>query len=71
MPTQKDFMKSMPKQKVGQTKQELIDEMSTYIVNVLRKAYEDATPLVQVKPPPPRGFLSKSTIRQIAHSKLL
>ena len=71
MPTQRDFMKSMPKQKIGQTKQELIDEMSIYIVSILRNAYEEATPLIQVKPPPPRGFLSKNTIRQMAHSKKL
>ena len=33
--------------------------------------YEQATPLVPTKPPPVGGFLSKTTIRQLAHAKRL
>ena len=51
--------------------QELIDEMSNYIVKTLRKIYEEATPLILTKPPPIGGFLSKTTIRQLAHAKRL
>ena len=32
--------------------QELVNEMSTYIVNTLKELYEQATPSVLTKPPP-------------------
>jgi len=51
--------------------QALVDEMSTYIVNTLKEIYEQATPLVLSKPPPVEGFLSRTTIRQLAHAKRL
>ena len=71
MPSQYDIVKNMPSWKDGLTGQELIDRMSSYIIDILTKAYEEATPLVKCKPPPRGGHLSKATIRQLKHSKRL
>ena len=51
--------------------QELVNTMSNYIVSTLKKIYEESTPLVLSKPPPIGGFLSRTTIRQLAHAKRL
>ena len=45
--------------------------MSKYIVNLLTRAYEKATPFTKVKPPQRGGYLSKATRRQLAHTKRL
>ena len=50
-------MKNMPSRKDGLRGQDLIDKMSSYIIDILIKAYEDATPLVKCKPPPKGGYL--------------
>ena len=71
MPSQYDIVKNMPSWKNGLTGQELIDRMSSYIIKILTKAIEEATPLVKCKPPPRGGYLSKSTIRHLKHSKRL
>ena len=72
MPSQYDIVKNMPSwKKDGLTGQELIDRMSSYIIDILTQAYEKATPLVKCKPPPRGGHLSKATIRQLKHSKRL
>ena len=39
-------MKNMPSRRNGLRGQELIDKMSSYIIDILIKAYEDATPQV-------------------------
>ena len=65
------IMRNMPSSKDGYKGQDLIDRMSEYITDILKKAYEDATPEVKCKPPPKRGYLSKATIRQLKHSKRL
>ena len=51
--------------------QEAIDKMSSFIITTIRKIYEDVTPLVLSKPPPIKGFLSKVTLRALAHAKRL
>ena len=66
-----DFMGPLRRLKESLGGQELVNEMSTYIVNTLKKIYEEATPLVLSKPPPIGGFLSRTTIRQLAHAKRL
>ena len=63
MPSQLDIVKNMPSKKDGLTGQILIDTMSSYIIDILTTAYEKATPLVKVKPPPRGGYLSKVTKR--------
>ena len=45
--------------------------MSNYIIDILTEVYEKATPMIKVKPPPRGGYLSKATLRQLAHSKRL
>ena len=57
MPSQHVIMKHMPSRKDGLRGQDLIDKMSSYIIDILIKAYEDATPLVKCKPPPKGGYL--------------
>ena len=71
MPLQCDIVKNMPLLRDGLTSQELIDKMSNYIIDILKKAYEEATPLIKCKPPPRGGYLSKATLRQLAHTKRL
>ena len=71
MPSQMDIVENMPSEKDGLTGQTLIDAMSSYIIDILTTAYERATPLVKVKPPPRGGYLSKTTKRQLKHSKKL
>ena len=66
-----DIMSHLRGLKERLTGQELVNEMSTYIVNILKETYEKATPLVLSKPPPVGGFLSRTTIRQLAHAKRL
>jgi plasmid rolling circle replication initiator protein Rep len=56
-----DIMGQMPNHKDGLTNQELINAISTYIVQILINAYEKATPLVKSKPPPIGGFLTRTT----------
>ena len=67
MPSKQEIMKNMPSEKDGLKGQELIDKMSTYIIDILTETYEKATPLVKCKPPPKGGYLSKSTIRHLKH----
>ena len=45
--------------------------MSNYIIDILTEAYVKTTPMIKVKPPPRGGYLSKATLRQLAHSKRL
>ena len=71
MPSQQEIMKNMPSEKDGLWGQDLIDRMSSYIIDILTEAYKKATPLVKCKPPPKGGYLSKSTIRHLKHSKRL
>ena len=71
MPSQHEIMKNMPAENDDLRGQDLIDRMSTYIISLLTTAYEKATPLVKCKPPPKGGYLSKSTIRHLRHSKRL
>lgn len=66
-----DFMGHLRKLQETLKGKELIDEMSNYIVSTLKKIYEEATPNILTKPPPIGGFLSRTTIRQIAHAKRL
>ena len=61
----------MPSPRDGLSGQRLIDRMSNYIVDLLTRAYEKATPFTKVKPPPRGGYLSKATRRQLAHAKRL
>ena len=67
----KDLMGHLTRLKESLGGQELVNEMSSYIVSTLKKIYEEATPLVLSKPPPIGGFLSRTTIRQLAHAKRL
>ena len=69
MPPQGDIVEHLLSLKNGFTGQGLIDRMSSYIIDILTKAYEKATPLVKSKPPPRGGYLSKATIRQLKHSR--
>ena len=68
---EKDMMSHLRSLKETLKGQELVNEMSTYIVNTLKELYEQATPSVLTKPPPVGGFLSRTTIRQLAHAKIL
>ena len=45
--------------------------MSEYIVEILTYAYEKATPLVRYKHPPIGGFLTRTTLRHLAHARRL
>ena len=71
MPSQYEIVKNMPSPRDGLSSQGLIDKMSKYIVNLLTRAYEKATPFTKVKPPQRGGYLSKATRRQLAHTKRL
>ena len=71
MPSQYEIVRGMPSHKDGLTGQELLDRMSNYIIDIIKKAYEEATPEVKCKPPPRHGYLSKATIRQLRQSKRL
>ena len=66
-----DFMGHLRRLKESLGGQELVNEMSSYIISTLKKIYEEATPLALSKPPPIGGFLSRTTIRQLAHTKRL
>ena len=66
-----DFMGHLRRLKESLGGQELVNEMSSYIISTLKKIYEEATPLALSKPPPIGGFLSRTTIRQLAHAKRL
>ena len=68
---QTDFMSPLKKLQESLYGQELVDKMSTYIVDKIREIYNEATPLIPTKPPPLGSFLSKTTIRQLAHAKRL
>ena len=68
---EQDMMSHLRSLKETLKGQELVNEMSTYIVNTLKEIYEQATPFVLSKPPPVGGFLSRTTIRQLAHAKRL
>jgi hypothetical protein len=61
----------MPSYRDGLSGQELVNRMSEYIVEILTYAYEKATPLVRYKPPPIGGFLTRTTLRHLAHAKRL
>ena len=71
MPSQYEIVKDMPSTRDGLSGQDLIDKMSNYIVDILTKAYEKATPMTKVKPPPRGGYLSKATLRQLTPAKRL
>ena len=71
MPSQHEIVKDMPSPRDGLCGQDLINKMSNYIVNILTIAYEKATPMIKIKPPPRGGYLSKATLRQLAHAKRL
>ena len=64
-------MGQMPSHEAGLTNQELINAISAYIVQIIINAYEKATPLVKLKPPPIGGFLTRTTIRHLAHARRL
>ena len=71
MPSQREIMNSMPDYRSNLSGRELTDKISSYITGVLTKVYEDATPLTKSRPKPAGGFLTKNTIRHIAHAKRL
>ena len=66
-----DFMSELKSIQESWVGQEAIDKMSSFIVNTLKTIYEAVTPLCLTKPPPIKGFLSKPTIRQLAHARRL
>ena len=43
--------------------QELVDKMSTNIVQTLREIYKESTTLAKTKPPPIGGFLHRTLVR--------
>ena len=71
LPSTRDIIEHMPQREDCASDQELVDRRSAYITEVLKRAYEEATPLVKCKPPPIRGFLSRNTIRQLYQAKKL
>ena len=71
LPTTRDIIEFMPIREDCTSDQELVDKRSVYIIEVLKRAYDEATPLTRCKPPPIRGFLSKNTIRQLTQAKKL
>ena len=66
-----DFMSHLRRLEETLRGQEQVNEMSNYIVNTLKKLWEESTPEILSKPPPIGGFLSRTTIRQLAHAKRL
>jgi hypothetical protein len=66
-----DIRGQMPSHEDGLTNQELMNAILAYIVQILINAYEKATPLVKLKPPPIGGFLTRTTIRHLAHARRL
>ena len=66
-----DFMSHLRRLEVTLRGQEQVNEMSNYIVNTLKKLWEESTPEILSKAPPIGGFLSRTTIRQLAHAKRL
>jgi hypothetical protein len=66
-----DIMNSMLDFVEGLTSQERVNGMSNMIVYILTYAYQLVTPLVKYKPPPIGGFLTRETLRHLAHAKRL
>ena len=62
---------NMPSHKDGLSGKELVNKISEYIVEKLTYAYEKATPLVRSKLPPIGGFLTRTTLRHLAHARRL
>ena len=71
MPSRYEIVQGMPSHRDHLSGQELLNRMSSYIIDIIKKAYEEATPEVKVKPPKRTGYLSTATIRQLKQSKRL
>ena len=66
-----DFMTHLQTLQEKLKGQELVDKMLTYIVQTLREIYKESTPIAKTKPPPIGGFLTKATLRHLAHARRL
>ncbi len=71
LPSTGDIIEFMPERADCATDQEWVTKRSSYLIEVLQRAYDTATPKTKIKPPPIRGFLSRNTMRQLNHAKKL
>ena len=62
---------NMPSHKDGLSGKELVNKISEYIVEKLTYANKKTTPLVRSKLPPIGGFLTRTTLRHLAHARRL